>query len=141
MRLSSHWADLPKWVFIIQWPNGGDVAMERSTKVVVIICFALVVSSSIVLGYNYGYQEKDIAVTVVKKWIEDGRMYFNTTDDRMYELSNSCWLGLFDCDGRYNIIQEGRCYIIDTMGGRLNYSIFRPNAYNIREVGLDSSKP
>ena len=116
--------------------------MERNHKAALAFGFVLSVCFLIVGAYNFGYQEKDITVTVVKKWIEDDSIYFNTTDGRIYELSNSYWLGLYDRDGRFNLIQERSSYMIDTLGGRLNISVFRPNAYNFREViGLDSSKP
>jgi len=116
--------------------------LKRDSKVIVIICFALLATFSIVIAYDFSYQEKDITVTVEKKWFEGDRIYFNTTDGRTCALSNSYWLGLYDRDGRFNLIQKGHSYMVDTLGGRLNYSVFRPNAYNFREViGLDPSRP
>ena len=125
--------------------------MERNLKAALSIGFVLLIGSLIVGAYNFGYQEKDIIITVEKKWFEDGWYYFNDTNGRTYVISDLYYVNL---DGRYEVvslpdsvsrfneIQKRKSYMIDTMGGRLNYSVFRPNAYNFREViGLDSSKP
>jgi|GEM_PF-6940865 len=100
------------------------------------IVSVLIIGTCGILLYDTSLQQHGIEVTVVDRWDGPGGYEaFSDKNNNTYLIKDSrWWLGITDSLSRTNIVQVGRTYRMDTLGGRLDWWIFRPNPYDITEI-------
>lgn len=100
-----------------------------------IVATVLVLAAILVPGIIKVMNPREVTTTVTDKWVKnngDSGKYLISTDEGVYEVTDSLWKMRFDSSDVYAGIEVGETYTFEIAGVRSPFFSLYPNIYEVQ---------
>jgi prepilin-type N-terminal cleavage/methylation domain-containing protein len=108
--------------------QSGFTLIELLVVVAIILILFCGVFHSPIMGFFPFGPEKQIEAKVERLYVDRGNeksYYMVGTDNGVFEVDDSVWLGIYNSDELYARLKEGESYILTTKGVKMTNFFFR----------------